>query len=98
VRNPARLASAVEIVRCSYNFIRPHQALRFGTVTRTPAMQAGAATRPMSWREIFCWPLMPVSHTSRNSSLVPTSCPVADPLVSGPFRSFPRSRDLQTTP
>lgn len=59
VRNPARLASAVEIVRCSYNFLRPHGALRIGDVTRTPAMQAGAFSRRLRWRDVFAWPRIP---------------------------------------
>jgi len=47
------LAEQLELLRCHYNFVRPHRALRFGTVTRTPAMQAGLATHPYSFREIF---------------------------------------------
>jgi len=35
------LEEHLELLRCHYNFIRPHRALRFGRVTRTPAMQAG---------------------------------------------------------
>ena len=35
------------------NFVRRHSALKFGTVTRTPAMQAGLATRALTFREIF---------------------------------------------
>jgi hypothetical protein len=59
VRNPERLASAVEILRCSYNFIRPHARLRLGTKARTPAMLAGRLDRPLSWRNVFTWPLRP---------------------------------------
>ena len=39
-RDADQLRSHVELVRCHYNFIRPHRALRFGRETRTPAMQA----------------------------------------------------------
>ena len=54
---PARLArklrAALELVRCHYNFIRPHHALRFSKQLRTPAMQAGLAKRPMTFRSVF---------------------------------------------
>jgi hypothetical protein len=63
IRNPARLARAVEVIRCGYNYIRPHQSLRFGDVTRTPAMQAGTFSRPLSWREVFAWPVRPGRRT-----------------------------------
>jgi IS1 family transposase len=59
VRNPERLASAVEILRCAYNFIRPHARLRLGREGRTPAMQAGIFDRVLSWRAVFGWPLRP---------------------------------------
>ncbi len=48
-----RLAGQLDLLRCHYNFVRPHRSLRFGPVTRTPAMQAGLATRALAWREIF---------------------------------------------
>ena len=38
-RDADQLCSHVELVRCHYNFVRPHRALRFGRETRTPAMQ-----------------------------------------------------------
>jgi hypothetical protein len=49
----------VELIRCHYNFIRPHKRTRFGPVTRTPAMQAGIFDRALSWRSVFAWPLEP---------------------------------------
>ena len=55
----ARLAAAVEVLRCAYNFIRPHGTLRFGRVTRTSAMQDGIVGRALSWRDVFTWPLHP---------------------------------------
>ena len=55
VRRAARLENALEIVRLYYNFIRPHSSLRFGRVTRTPAMQAGLFDRPLTFRGIFSW-------------------------------------------
>jgi len=43
----------LELVRCFYNFIRPHGGLKFGKVVRTPAMQAGLVTRRLRFRDIF---------------------------------------------
>jgi transposase-like protein/IS1 family transposase len=43
----------LELLRCHYNFMRRHRALKFGREVRTPAMQAGLTDRPMTWREIF---------------------------------------------
>jgi IS1 family transposase len=54
-RNPRCLSEALDVLRCYYNFIRPHSSLRFGTVTRTPAMQAGIFSKPLTFREIFNW-------------------------------------------
>jgi IS1 family transposase len=36
-----RLEDHLELLRCHYNFVRPHRALRFGQQVRTPAQQAG---------------------------------------------------------
>ena len=55
-RDADQLRSHVELVRCHYNFVRPHRALRFGRETRTPAMQAGLVSRRLSWRDIFTAP------------------------------------------
>lgn len=52
-RRADELHGHVELLRCHYNFIRPHMALKFGRETRTPAMQAGLASAPMNWRDIF---------------------------------------------
>jgi hypothetical protein len=41
------------LLRCYYNFIRPHRALKFGLEVRTPAIQAGLATKRLSFREVF---------------------------------------------
>jgi transposase-like protein len=49
------VADALEILRAYYNFIKPHQSLRFGSVTRTPAMQAGCAKRPLTFRDMLRW-------------------------------------------
>ena len=52
-RSTATLEAHLELLRCYYNFVRPHGALKFGRETRTPAMQAGLATRRLTLRDIF---------------------------------------------
>ena len=52
-RGPGLLADQIELLRCHYNFVRPHGALKFGKEIRTPAMQAGLARRRLSFRDIF---------------------------------------------
>lgn len=52
-RSAECLESHLELLRCYYNFIRVHSALRFGSRMRTPAMQAGLASRQLSFREVF---------------------------------------------
>ena len=48
-----RLEDHLELLRCHYNFVRPHRALKFGREVKTPAMQAGLTTRRLTLREIF---------------------------------------------
>ena len=52
-RSTDMLEAHLELLRCYYNFVRPHGALKFGRETRTPAMQAGLATRRLTLRDIF---------------------------------------------
>ena len=52
-RHNERLDSQVSLLRCYYNFIRPHGALKLGSVVRTPAMQAGLTSKRLTFREIF---------------------------------------------
>ena len=52
-RWPHRLQEHLELLRCYYNFIRPHMALQFGRTRRTPAMQAGLTSKPLTFRQIF---------------------------------------------
>ena len=52
-RCKAYLEDHLELLRCYYNFVRRHRALRFGREVQTPAMQAGLATRQLTFREIF---------------------------------------------
>jgi hypothetical protein len=52
-RKKQTLDDHLELFRTFYNFVRPHSALRFGRVTRTPAMQAGLAAKQLNFRDIF---------------------------------------------
>ena len=52
-RQKQRLNDHLELLRCHYNFVRPHRALKFGWEVRTPAMQAGLTRRRLTLREIF---------------------------------------------
>ena len=52
-RGEDQLRGHVELLRCYYNFIRPHRALRFGRETRTPAMQAGLVNKRLAWSDVF---------------------------------------------
>jgi len=54
-RSRQRLEDHVELLRCYYNFIRPHRGLKFGKEIRTPAMQAGLASCQLTLRQIFTW-------------------------------------------
>ena len=55
MRKPQKLTDALDLLRTFYNFVRPHSSLKFGSVKRTPAMQAGITTRALTLREIFSW-------------------------------------------
>ena len=52
-RKKRTLDDHLELLRCYYNFCRPHGSLKFGSVVRTPAMQAGLVNRTLSLRAIF---------------------------------------------
>jgi transposase-like protein/IS1 family transposase len=43
----------LELLRCYYNFVKLHRALKFGYEVRTPAQQAGLTKRRLTFREIF---------------------------------------------
>ena len=47
------LDDPMELLRCHYNFVRPHRALKFGREVRTPARQAGLTNRALTLREVF---------------------------------------------
>ena len=48
-----QLRGHAELLRCHYNFVRPHRALKFERETRTPAMQAGVVSTRLTWSHIF---------------------------------------------
>jgi IS1 family transposase len=52
-RSAEHLDNHLELLRCYYNFARPHQALKFGEEIRTPAMQANLTSKRLSFRDIF---------------------------------------------
>jgi transposase-like protein/IS1 family transposase len=52
-RRKQRLEDHLDLLRCHYNFLRPHRALKFGRQVRTPAMQAGLTKQPLTFRDIF---------------------------------------------
>ncbi len=52
-RRTDRLDQQLDLYRCYYNFARPHMALKFGTLYKTPAMQAGLTDRLWTFRQIF---------------------------------------------
>ena len=59
-RSKETLEGHLELLRCYYNFVRPHRALKFGREVRTPAMQAGLTTRRLSFRDIFLAKTIPL--------------------------------------
>ena len=64
-RGKMNLSNQLEIVRCHYNFLRPHNALKFGHQIRTPAMQAGLVDRRLTFRDIFTSGLVMLSLSMR---------------------------------
>jgi hypothetical protein len=66
-----RLEEHLKLLRCYYNFVRPHRALKFGCEVRTPAIQAGLTTRDVKGD-------LPVSHSS--SDIGEKSCSDNRPL------------------
>ena len=52
-REQKLLSDHLELVRWFYNFMRPHRALKFGKVVRTPAMQAGLVMKRLRFHDLF---------------------------------------------
>ena len=66
-RGDEHLTAHLELVRCFYNFIRPHRALKFGKVIRTPGMQAGLVARRLRCRDLFRSSATRVMYAANNN-------------------------------
>ena len=90
-RGEDQLRGHVELLRCYYNFIRPHRAWRFGRETRTPAMQAGLVNKRLAWSDVFTACGLPlrvvvalvhvavtVQPTESDAAELPTRCSPSD--------------------
>lgn len=84
-RSTERLEEDLELLRCYYNFIRPHRALKFGRDIRTPAMQAGLTTRRLTLREIFVSTEKPVRSGSAALMFAKSPTPAPGPLMRMPL-------------
>jgi hypothetical protein len=51
-RRKQRLENYLELLRCHYNFHRPHRALKFGLQVRTLAMPAGLAKKRPTFHDV----------------------------------------------
>ena len=80
-RSEEKLEEHLELLRCHYNFVRLHSALKFGRETRTPAMQARLATRRLTFREVFvCLPPSSLVSIGAITCAVPSRLPTT-PIV-----------------
>jgi hypothetical protein len=52
-RQRKSLEGQMALIMLYCNFIRPHMALKFGELVKTPAIQAGLASKRISFREVF---------------------------------------------
>ena len=52
-RQTERLVDHLELIRCHYNYLRPHRALSLGREVRTPAMQAGLTKKRLTFPDGF---------------------------------------------
>ncbi len=82
-RSKERLEEDLELLRCYYNFIRPHRALKFGRVTRTPAKQAGLVRRRLSFRDVFLSPTSCLS--TKIIPFAPADIPIRMGVAAGPM-------------
>jgi len=80
-RSKERLEEHLELLRCYYNFVRPHQALKFGRETRTPAMQAGLTTERLTLREVFVSPPISLLLKSDSIAFAGTPSPATDTVI-----------------
>jgi hypothetical protein len=80
-RRSRRLEDHLDLLRCHYNFLRPHRALKFGREVRTPAMQAGLTKKRLTFRDVFL--SMP-----KFSRLVNVTCIFIRPVTSTTHGNF----------
>lgn len=52
-RHSRYLIGPMALMMMYYKFVRPHMALKFDKMVKTPAMQAGLVTKRLSFREVF---------------------------------------------
>jgi hypothetical protein len=59
-RSPETLLLHLELYRAYYHFIRSHQSLKRGTLSRTPAMAAGLTDHHWMFHEWLVTPVYPI--------------------------------------
>ncbi len=69
-RRKEQLENQLEIARSFYNFMRPHRALKFGRLVKTPAMQADLTNRRLSFWEIFLLFASVIQNTLRSALMM----------------------------
>jgi hypothetical protein len=79
------LEDHLELLRCHYNFARPHRALKFGREVRTPAMQAGLTRRQLTFREIFEVRILFLASKNFIFARLDTARPVSLPIRGVPL-------------
>ena len=84
-RSKEKLEEHLELLRCYYNFVRPHGALKFGREIRTPAMQAGLTTRRLTLKEIFVSTLTSLLLESDAMAFAGTRSPATDTVIQMPL-------------
>jgi hypothetical protein len=82
-RSKQGLEEHLELLRCYYNFIRPHRALKFGRETRTPAKQAGLTSRRLTFRDIFSSPAS--CFSSKTIPFVVADSAMPNPIIAAPM-------------
>jgi hypothetical protein len=82
-RGKQYLDDHLELLRCHYNFVRPHRVLKFGREVRTPAWQAGLTRRALTLREIFSLRQLLLASTNVLFALFETARPISFPIRGG---------------
>jgi hypothetical protein len=95
-RQSKSLEAQMALILPYYNFVRPHMALKFSELIKTPAMQAGLAVKMISFREIFTtffyllpigqniayWILADLAKALWKNDFIPTRCILGKSFVS----------------